>query len=250
MRYAGIDIGSRTIELVVLDNDLPVSWEKTETTHDPLGQAKMLLANGSFDCLLATGYGRHLLAGELALPTVTEITAYAAGVQSLFPAARTILDIGGQDTKVIALDGNARVVRFEMNDRCAAGTGRFLEVMAGILGSGIGEFGTIALSGRPTLQISSMCTVFAESEVISLLAKGKNREDIALALHSSIAKRSAAMLKRISTAKDVIFAGGVALNPCMKLLIEAELGHEIVVPQDPQMLGAYGAALCCRKNAA
>lgn len=249
MRYAGIDIGSRTIEIVVLENLQEFSFKKSETTHDPLAQAKRLLANVSFDCLMATGYGRHLLAKELDIPTVTEISAYATGVQALFSSARTILDIGGQDTKVIAVNGEGRILRFEMNDRCAAGTGRFLEVMAGVLGVSVSDFGSLALEGQPILRISSTCTVFAESEAVSLLAKGERREDIALALHGSVVRRSVTMLKRVSLGKDIVFAGGVALNPCLRVILEKELGQKIIVPDNPQMIGAYGAALYCRSAA-
>ena len=148
-----------------------------------------------------------------------------------------------QDTKAIALNGSGRMVKFEMNDRCAAGTGKFLEFMSVGLGMSVGEFGPFALRGRPGIQLTSMCTVFAESEVTSLIAQGKKAEDIALALHRSVVKRSVAMLSRVGPQSPVVFAGGVARNPCMVKLITDALGGEVHVPEKPEMVGALGAAL-------
>jgi len=175
--------------------------------------------------------------------TVTEIKAHARGALAFFPGTRTVLDIGGQDSKVIAIGDNGRVHRFEMNDRCAAGTGKFMEVMARTLGYAIEEFGDEALHADSDIAISSMCTVFAESEVTSLIAKGRERREIALGLHSSVVRRVAAMVGRVATAGDIVFTGGVAKNPCMRALLAQLLGRRILLPAEPQLAGALGAAL-------
>lgn len=244
MKFAGIDIGSRSIELVVINNGRVVGQKQTETGFAPLAKVRELLQDADFDRILATGYGRNLLEISYEAPTVTEIKAYARGAWHLFPGARTILDIGGQDSKAISLADTGRVKKFEMNDRCAAGTGKFLEIMAGALGFDLDKFGSEALKAKKPLNISSMCTVFAESEVTSLIAGGEDPGEIALGLHAAVVRRSASMLQRVSHEPGgVVFAGGVALNPCMQRLLEQNLDREILVPESPQMVGALGAAL-------
>jgi len=243
MRYAGIDIGSRSIELVVLNKRGIVVSKQADSGVDPMTRAKALLEGVGFDRIMATGYGRHLFELSFDAPTVTEIKAYAVGARALFPGVRTILDIGGQDSKAIAVNDGGRVAKFEMNDRCAAGTGKFLEIMANTLGYTLDEFGPDALKANKDIQISNMCTVFAESEVTSLLAKGEDRQDIAMGLHRSVVRRAAGMLKRVSVEEPIVFAGGVAQNVCMLRLLEDTLEKQIMVPRDPQMVGAYGAAL-------
>lgn len=243
MRYAGLDIGSRTIELVVLEEAKICHKRQTDSGFDPMAQAKTLLHGVPYDRILATGYGRHLFELSFEAPTVTEIKAYAVGARSLFPEVRTILDVGGQDSKAISLNDRGRVTKFEMNDRCAAGTGKFLEIMAQTLGYTLDEFGREALKAGKELQVNSMCTVFAESEVTSLLAKGENRRDIALGLHRSVVRRAAGMLKRVGITDPVVFAGGVARNPCMVKILQEALAREILVPEDPQSVGALGAAI-------
>ena len=243
MKAAGIDIGSRTIKLVVVEKGEIVASFVADTTHDPLEQCKKLMSRTYFGRILATGYGRHFFETEFDVSTVTEIKAFAQGAKTLFPDCRTILDIGGQDTKAIALDERGNVIQFEMNDRCAAGTGMFLEVIAKTLGYDLDEFGRKALRADGNIQINSMCTVFAQSEVTSLLARRQKREDIARGIHMAILNRTLSLLKRVSTTPDVVFAGGVAKNPCLKLLLEDGLGREIKIPKDPQMVGAYGAAM-------
>lgn len=248
MYSAGIDIGSRSIELVVLKGSEVVDFLQADTGFDPILHAGELLEQVKYDRITATGYGRHLFELSFDTPTVTEIKAYAVGARALFPDTRTILDIGGQDSKAIALNDAGRVVKFEMNDRCAAGTGKFLEIMAQTLGYSLDQFGTEALRSTGDIRINSMCTVFAESEVISLLAKGESRQDIALGLHRSVVRRAAGMLKRVSVKKPILFAGGVALNPCMQNLLESMLDTSILIPESPQMVGALGAALLTSKN--
>ena len=243
MRHAGIDIGSRTIELVVVNDGDIVSTRQTDTGFDPMAQAGELLSGMDFDRIMATGYGRNLFEIAFDAPTVTEIKAYGMGVSTLIPGARTILDIGGQDSKAIALNDMGAVKKFEMNDRCAAGTGKFLEIMAKTLGFELSEFGSEALNAEDHLHINSMCTVFAESEVTSLVAKGEDRRAIALGLHQSVVRRAVGMIKRVSAEGPVVFAGGVAKNPCMRRLLEEALKREVLIPEDPQMVGALGAAL-------
>lgn len=248
MRFAGIDIGSRTIELVVLNERGIIESKQVDSSFDPAMRAKELLEGVECDGIMATGYGRHLFELSFDAPTVTEIKAYAVGASALFPGVRTILDIGGQDSKAIALNDAARVTKFEMNDRCAAGTGKFLEIMAHTLGYHLDEFGPGALEAKRDIQISNMCTVFAESEVTSLLAKGAERQDIALGLHRSVVRRAGVMLKRVSVEEPIVFAGGVARNVCMRRLLEDILEKKITVPEDPQMVGAYGGALLAARQ--
>jgi len=243
MLCAGIDIGSRTIEVIALEGGEIVESLQTDSGFDPMAQARSLLERVRYDKIMATGYGRHLFELSFDAPTVTEIKAYAVGAKSLFPKVKTILDIGGQDSKAIALNGDGRVIKFEMNDRCAAGTGKFLEIMAQTLGYDLDNFGKEALEATGNININSLCTVFAESEVTSLLAKGAPRQEIALGLHHSVVRRAAGMMKRVSVAKPILFAGGVAKNPCIHQLLEKSLDRKIMVPENPQMVGALGAAL-------
>jgi predicted CoA-substrate-specific enzyme activase len=200
--------------------------------------------------LAATGYGRKLYAQDNQVEVVTEIQAYSLGARCLYPQCRSILDIGGQDTKAIFMAEDGRVVKFEMNDRCAAGTGKFLEFMASGMGMDIEDFGAFALQGSGGVTINSMCTVFAESEATSLMARGRDAADIALALHRSVVKRSLAMLGRVGLQRPVVFAGGVARNPCMRRLVEEELEEGLFTPPEPDMVGALGAALFAARERA
>jgi predicted CoA-substrate-specific enzyme activase len=248
-KVAGIDIGSRSIELVVLDAGGVVHTAKALTTFDPLGQCERLMHQVTVDRLVATGYGRKLLAEarpNQQVGTLTEIQAYALGARALFPEVRTVLDIGGQDTKVIVLNDQGTVAKFEMNDRCAAGTGKFLEFMATALQVPLDAFGEFALRADQRIQISSMCTVFAESEATSLMARGESPENIAMGLHLAIVQRTVAMLKRVGMRAPLVFAGGVAHNPCVRQVLEEHLGQPLIIPDNPDMVGALGAALHAR----
>jgi predicted CoA-substrate-specific enzyme activase len=243
---AGLDIGSRSIELVLLQHGRVVQWDLLPTTFDPLGQCRSLLDRVQAARIVATGYGRKLLLKKLDHPEVTAITeiqAYALGARHLSPQVRTILDIGGQDTKAIALKADGRVAKFEMNDRCAAGTGKFLEFMAVALQVDLEKFGDFALAADRRIQISSMCTVFAESEATSLMARGETPANIALGLHLAIVSRTVAMLHRVGLTPPLLFAGGVAHNPCIRLLLAESLGAAVLVPDQPDLVGALGAAL-------
>ena len=186
---AGIDIGSRSIEVVVLENGQMMEYDRLPTTLDPLAQCRIILVLLQTTMIIATSYGRKLMVGELPemeITAITEIQAYALGAHHLYPEVRTVLDIGGQDTKVIALSPNGKLTKFEMNDRCAAGTGKFLEFMGTALQIPLEEFGDFALQADKRLQINSMCTVFAESEATSLMARGEKAANIALGLHLAI----------------------------------------------------------------
>ncbi|RJP31510.1 MAG: 3-hydroxyacyl-ACP dehydratase [Actinobacteria bacterium] len=243
MTIAGLDIGSRTIALVEMEDGHIVSSDVVETTFDPLEQCRLLLSGRSFDLLVATGYGRHLAQANFADRTITEIKAFALGCYSIFPQCRTILDIGGQDTKAISLGPQGKVADFQMNDRCAAGTGKFLEVMAVAMSLSLQEMGSIAMQAESEVKISSMCTVFAESEVTGLIARGVPRPEIARGLHEAICDRAASLLKRVGVEREVVFAGGVARNPCLRSLLEGRLGLPLLIPDDPQIVGALGAVL-------
>ncbi|MBG0791808.1 MAG: 3-hydroxyacyl-ACP dehydratase [Desulfovibrionaceae bacterium] len=245
----GLDIGSRSIELVGMKNRVVVRAERVPTTFDPLSQCGKLLEGLRPDILVGTGYGRNLierLALNCECTVITEIKAHALGAGHLFPEAATVLDIGGQDTKAIALS-NGKAVKFEMNDRCAAGTGKFLEYTAGVFQIPIEEFGQYALKGENPPEISSICTVFAETEATSLMARGEQPESIALGLHKAIIKRTVNMLNRVGLRLPLVFSGGVANNPCVRSLlasaIDARENEGLLIPDSPDMVGALGAAL-------
>ncbi|QLA18685.1 acyl-CoA dehydratase activase [Desulfolutivibrio sulfoxidireducens] len=247
--FAGIDIGSRSIELVVVENSRVVHAARAATTFDPVSQCHKLFDAAPACPVVATGYGRELAAANgfgREITSITEIKAHALGAAHRFPQAGGVLDIGGQDTKAIALLPGGKVAKFEMNDRCAAGTGKFLEFLANVFQIPVEEFGAYALSGTPGIEVSSMCTVFAETEATSLMAKGRDPKDIALGLHASVVRRTANMLRRVGVADGitpVVFSGGVAHNPCIVHLLGQALGQPLLVAHDPDMTGALGAAL-------
>jgi len=213
-----------------------------DTGTDPIGNTRRLMSGLKYDALLATGYGRHLAREAFICPILTEIKAFTKGAAYYFPGCDTVIDIGGQDCKVIRIE-KGRIGDFEMNDRCAAGTGKFLEVMAHTLGYPIEKFGAEAVTATNTVSINSMCTVFAESEVISLIARGENPQNIALGLHQSIVNRIISMLGKIGYGDIIVFAGGGAKNPCLANLLEKRLGRKVYIPKEPQIVGALGAAL-------
>lgn len=249
MESLGIDIGSRTIKTVLLNDGEIQKWEVVDATSRPAGTARRFLAKYGSIPVVATGYGRNLLEIE-DVRSVTEIKACARGIRHLSTDARTILDIGGQDLKAILLDANGRIAKFEMNDRCAAGTGKFLEIMAEKLGFRVADFGGAAQNGTAGTIISSICAVFAESEVIGLLNKGTPPDDIALAVHQSVVKKITGMYKRLSTPSVIVhLVGGGALNSCIKKLLEDELHIKVLVPTNPQIVVALGAAVIATQGA-
>jgi predicted CoA-substrate-specific enzyme activase len=242
MISAGLDVGSRTIALVLLDDQV-VDSAVVETGVRPLERCRESLEGRNYQRLMVTGYGRHLVAPALGGDVVSEIGAYARGASHLHPDCGTLIDIGGQDSKVISISNGGRVAKFEMNDRCAAGTGRFLEVMADTLELEIGELGDFALTASQTVKINSLCTVFAESEAVSLIARGEEPAAIALALHQAVASRVAGMVRRLGLKERAVFAGGAARNRCLEQLLANILEVEMTVPREPQLVGALGAAL-------
>jgi predicted CoA-substrate-specific enzyme activase len=247
MTCAGLDIGSRTIVLVEFDGGLKAS-RVVDSGPDPLRRCRGLVSVGRYRRLVATGYGRRLALDGLADETVSEIKAYAVGARHLYPDCRTVIDIGGQDCKASSLSDTGDVQRFEMNDRCAAGTGAFLEAMANALDLSIEELGPHALTARAPVQINSLCTVFAQSEVVSLIARGAESPAIALGLHAAIVARVGALARRVGVRERVVFAGGGARNPCLEGLLSERLGFALAVPDEPQVLGALGAALIAARQ--
>lgn len=255
----GIDIGSLTAKIIVLavsnrnSNGIKQKYSFIRRVgYNPAGVARNLvnMANKalkaeSFNYIVSTGYGRKLAQAN---ESITEITCHAKGAFFINPKIRTIIDIGGQDSKVIQIDDHGQVQDFEMNDKCSAGTGRFLEVMANALEVEIADFGTQALISTNPASISSTCTVFAESEVISRLNQGADRLDIIAGIHRTIAIKIAALTARVGINSLVALTGGVALNPGVKKMLEDQLNVAIEVPDHPQMIGALGAALIASKR--
>jgi len=243
MRVIGLDIGSRTVKRVTVDSGTIVGHLVVPNSHNPMDVCDRLLEGEQADRVVATGYGRHLFARHREADTLTEIRAAALGVKRLHPGARVLLDIGGQDTKVVALDERGSVLKFEMNDRCAAGTGRFLEVMATALSYTMEEFVEAGRNADGSQSINAMCTVFAESEVISATARGVDRAQLSRGLHEAVVRRAAAMMRRVEILDDVVFCGGGALNGCLHEMIAAAVGREVHVPDQPQTVTALGAAI-------
>jgi len=239
----GIDLGSRTTKIISLDEENITFKEVFPTGADPLARVRKTLAQIQPAPLIATGYGRYLLGENLGAARVTEIRACARGAFQLHPECRIILDVGGQDCKVIETDERGNVVDFEMNDRCAAGTGKFLEIMAQTLGVSMDELVKMSLAAKRHIAINSMCAVFAESEVVSMIASGKPPEEIALGLHATIAGRLGIMLSRFAGRGEILFVGGGAKNDCLYQLLKKETGSQIKRPADPQTVAAFGAAL-------
>ncbi|MCX7856833.1 MAG: acyl-CoA dehydratase activase [Deltaproteobacteria bacterium] len=252
MLVAGIDIGSITTEALLLDEEKGIlGYTIMQTGADSKRTAELALDKvlaypkkniKDLSYIVATGCGRKR--AEFANQTITEITCIARGINYVFPEVRTVIDIGGQDTKVIRIDEKGRVVEFEMNDKCAAGTGRFLEVMAHALNVDIDKIGDLSLKHKKELTISSICTVFAESEVISLVSEGEELEDILYGIHKAIADRTLGLINRLGgIQKDVAMAGGVAKNMGVVKALENALGVEIKIYVEPQIIGALGAAI-------
>jgi len=199
------------------------------------------LERGDIGYTVGTGYGRAKVL--FADKEITEITCHGRGSHWLFPEAHTIIDIGGQDTKVIWLNDAGNLRSFVMNDKCAAGTGRFLEVMAATMGLGMEEMGPLSLLSKYNVEISSLCTVFAESEIISLFAQSCALEDICAGLHRAIASRIAGMVAQVGIRERVVMSGGVAQNIGVVKTLEQRLKTSLLIPDEPQIVGALGAAL-------
>lgn len=250
MYYAGIDIGAITAKAAIVSDGalvagvvVPAGYNRAQAADRVLDLAldKAGLARDDLARLAATGYGRIQV--PHADRVVTEITCHARGAHWLCPDVGTVIDIGGQDSKGIAVGPNGRVLDFVMNDKCAAGTGRFLEVMAHALEVDLDDFGELSQQTERRAKISSTCTVFAESEVVTHIASGVPREEIIAGIHESIAARVVSMVRRIPLRDVVVLTGGVVQNVGMVLELQEKLGRQVTVPELAQLAGAIGAAL-------
>ena len=256
----GVDIGSVGVKAALMRGSewvdrlvVPTGWTPGETGNEACAQLleRNGLARDDVARTMATGYGRNAVEADA---RVTEISCHAVGAGRLFRdgedgrSVRTILDIGGQDSKVIALDRDGNVVNFLMNDKCAAGTGRFLQNMAVMLGCTLADFSSLPDDLEPHA-VSSMCTVFAETEVVGLLARGVDKQALSLGLLDAVASRAEGMLRRVGLREPVAFTGGVSRSRSLVHLLEKRLGCAVRVSPDSQFAGALGAALLARKQA-
>jgi predicted CoA-substrate-specific enzyme activase len=245
----GIDIGSTTTKMVGVDEHGRMVWHLLEQAEPRVeAQVERFLGratgkHGPLDNipLVATGYGRRLV--QAATQQVTEITCHARGIFQEFGKGGTLVDIGGQDSKVIAISAQGKVLDFVMNDKCSAGTGRFLENTAARLRVPLEQLGEEALSAGEEVPISSTCTVFAESEVISLIANAVPLGSILRGLHRSLVRRIAAIIHTVGLTPPLVLSGGGALNPALRTMFEEETGEKVILPSHPQLTGAHGAAL-------
>lgn len=250
MMYIGIDIGSRTTKIVFWDGNRILFHKTVSTAVNPVDSAEILLENGCMFLnldrrnpgkIVITGYGKNI--ASMSDMKISEITCHARGIYHLFPRVRTTIDIGGQDCKAIIHGDKGNVVDFAMNDRCAAGTGRFLEMTAMILGIPVNALGELHLKKKNEVNISNTCVVFAESEIIGLLSQGEEPANIVAAVHDSIAKRIMNLLAGLNWHPPVVLTGGVALNRGLSLSLQNLLKQELMVPPEPEITGALGAAI-------
>ena len=250
MYSAGIDIGSISTKAVIMKGGEILAGRVIFTGYnaESAGRkafdavlADLRLDRSAIARIVSTGYGRKSLA--LADKSVTEIMCHAAGARHISPRIRSIIDIGGQDSKAILLDDRGKVANFAMNDKCAAGTGRFLEVMARAMEVDLDEFGRMSLQAGQPAKISSLCTVFAESEIISLIAGGEKRDNIIAGIHESICARVLAMANRVGISPPIMMTGGVAKNVGVVRAFEKAIGSTVEVSEYAQLNGAIGAAL-------
>jgi (R)-2-hydroxyacyl-CoA dehydratese activating ATPase len=251
---AGIDIGSITAKAAILRGNELLGTKVIFTGYNAEAAGRRVfeelltelgLESAAVARIVATGYGRKSV--TIADRAVTEIMCHAAGARYLDPSIRSLIDIGGQDSKAVVMDENGRVTNFTMNDKCAAGTGRFLEVMARALEADLDEFGALSLRAERPAKISSLCTVFAESEVISLIARGETRENIIAGIHEAIASRVSAMANRIGLIPPILMTGGVARNIGVVRALEKVIGMPVAVSPQAQVAGAIGAASLARE---
>lgn len=255
--FAGIDLGSAMTKVVIMDALGHIRARAASATgaeHRHLANRTMAealkqasLPFNEIACTVATGYGRVNV--PFADRQVTELSCQARGVSSLFPNARTAIDIGGQDAKGLKI-GDGRLADFVMNDRCAAGTGRFLEVLAKTLGLKLDELGEISLKASDKVTITNTCTIFAQQEIVTRISRGTPLADIVAGLHEAIASRVVNMVTRLKIEPDVVFTGGVARNSGVVHAIRQNLGCQVLVPDQPLFTGAIGAAILGKELAA
>ena len=257
MYYCGIDIGSITAKCVILKNEEIVAsvvafrgYNNADAATSVLEEAMGLagIMKNEIDRIISTGYGRAAV--REAQQQFTEISCHALGASHLVSGAATVIDVGEQDCKAISIDSVGKVQDFVMNDKCAAGTGRFLEVMAHALEVDLNDFGNLSLKATGRAEISNMCTVFAESEVISRIASGVPREEVIAGIHDAMASRIASMAARVDIRLKIVLTGGVSKNIGLVRALEQNLGHRLEVPTQAQIAGALGAALMAKKTLA
>ena len=254
--FCGIDIGSLSTDCVIIDNEKNIlGFSIIPTGHNAMEAAikaqeiALAKADISKDKLLftvSTGYGRY--GTSLSKKSFTEITCHAMGALHFFPNVKCVIDVGGQDSKIIKISQTGKVEDFMMNDKCAAGTGRFIEVMANSLNTPLEEMGTLGLKSKKDININSTCTVFAESEVIALVAKNIPKADIVNSIHKSISKRLKSMVTQMKCSPPYVMTGGVAKNIGIKKALEDTLKKNIDVISEPQIVGATGAALLAKRE--
>ena len=252
-RFLGIDVGSTASKCVIIDETGEIVGKgiyasgagtagPQNALDEALAEADISKDDVTFSC--STGYGRHLLSWTN--DQMSELSCHAKGASKLFPTAHTIIDIGGQDAKVLRLGKDGVLENFVMNDKCAAGTGRFLDVMAGIFGCKVADLSDYDAQSNHVASISSTCTVFAESEVISKLAAGEAIPDIVAGIHLSVVERTGGLVRRLGVVPDVAMTGGVALNGGLRKRLSEKIGYEILTSPLAQVNGALGAALFAR----
>lgn len=254
MITVGIDLGSRMSKIVLLKASEIMYSQVMDTGVNPQKTAEILLldtikkaeiSRSDIHAINSTGYGRNIV--PFSDQKISEISCHAKGVNYFFPHARTIIDIGGQDSKVIVVDVSGNVKDFVMNDRCAAGTGKFLEVTATTLETTIDELGELSISTNKDLDISSTCVVFAESEIIGLIADGHNKNEIVRSVHRSIAKRTRHLASQLHIQEPIVFTGGVAKNTGMQSELSKAFNSKVLIPENSFITGALGAALFAAK---
>lgn len=254
--YLGVDVGSVSTDAVLIDEDCKVlgySIVKSGFDHkNAISKAMDVICNNAeidksqIKRIVGTGYGRRNVPGICKV--VTEISCHAMGIHKIYPQVRTLIDVGGQDSKVISITKEGFVENFIMNDRCAAGTGRFLEVMAHAMDIDVQELGALSLKAKKTQSISSICTVFAESEVISKIAEGCPKEEIIAGIHQAIGERLMGMVSSLGIIKPVALSGGVAKNTGILKIFKKFLSSEVFIPKEPQIIGALGAAIYAKNH--
>jgi predicted CoA-substrate-specific enzyme activase len=255
---AGVDVGSTQTKAVIVDESraivarvlIPTGANVSRAGQTAFLEAARLagLAREAVGYVVGTGYGRYKVTFGDA--QITEITCHARGAHSLFPATRTVIDMGGQDTKAIRVGADGSVVDFSMNDKCAAGTGRFLSAAADVTGVSLDEIGPLSLEATQPVRLTSVCTVFVESDIMSYLAQRKRVEDILGGVHKAIAARTMALVRRVGVEDEITFTGGVSRNLGMVRALETVLGRPINVSPEGHFMGALGAALFALERAA
>lgn len=257
MLTAGIDVGSSTSKAVILQDDKILSYSIIPTSAESMDSAQRVfnealgkiqsISPSDIGWIIATGYGRVVV--NFAKETITELSCHVRGANWLFPTVRTVLDMGGQDCKAIKCDEQGRLLNFTMNDKCAAGTGRFFEIIAKVMDLPLGDIGRLSLETKNEVRISSTCAVFGKSEVASLVRQGRNKSDILGGVHSAVSDRVVTLLRRVGITPDLAITGGIARNMGIVRRVEERVGCKALIPEEPQIIGALGAALFARDRA-